>query len=197
MNREDFLINYWRYYNILEDDFIRLTRYVRICESNYNTCSDEIIKQFLSVASEFENVAKVFCGFNLSYRGTKINHVCNELFIRIEDIQSVEIAVKRTKNLSIKPFSEWNKSRAGDLFWWKAYNEVKHNRLENYDSGNLRNLLNSLGALYFMELYLIKEIGTKSNSIDIPNNSSSLFEIVGFETRYIQTGNPDIVFKLQ
>ena len=30
MNREEFLISYWKYYTILEDDFITLTRYVSI-----------------------------------------------------------------------------------------------------------------------------------------------------------------------
>ena len=188
MNREEFLINYWRYYNILEEDFIKLTRCVRICETNYKTCSDEIIKQFLSVTSEIENIAKEVCGFNVSDKSKKINHICNKIFDKIENIQSIEIIVKHTNNLRIKPFSEWNKSEPGELFWWKGYNEVKHNRLEKYESGNLRNLLNSLAALYFMELYFAREIGTKTEDTDVPNSISKLFEIVDFKTKHTVIG---------
>lgn len=179
MNREEFLINYWRYYNILEEDFIKLTRCVRICETNYKTCSDEIIKQFLSVTSEFENICKEVCEFKDSDEHKNIN----DIFNKIENIQSVEIIVKHTNDLRIKPFKEWNKSKPWELFWWKGYNEVKHNRLEKYESGNLRNLLNSLAALYFMELYLVREIGIKTEDIDVPNSISRLFEVVDFKTK--------------
>ncbi|MBQ8999102.1 MAG: hypothetical protein IJ086_10520 [Clostridium sp.] len=183
MNREEFLINYWRYYNILEEDFIKLTRCVRICETNYKTCSDEIIKQFLSVTSEFENICKEVCEFKDSDEHKNINDICNKIFNKIENIQSVEIIVKHTNDLRIKPFKEWNKSKPWELFWWKGYNEVKHNRLEKYESGNLRNLLNSLAALYFMELYLVREIGIKTEDIDVPNSISRLFEVVDFKTK--------------
>ena len=183
MDREDFLINYWRYYNILEEDFIELTKYVRICEINYNTCSDEIIKQFLSVTSEFENICKVICGFSTSDKSKTIVHICNKVFDKIEDIKSIEIEVKGTEDLSIKPFESWDKNKPGQLFWWKGYNNVKHNRLEHYEDGNLKNLLNSLGALYFMELYLVREIGSSTNTKDVPNSVSKLFYVVDFPTR--------------
>ena len=188
MDREEFLINCWRYYNILEEDFIKLTKYVRLCENNYTTCSDEIIKQFLSVSSEFENICKKVCGFKCSDKTKNIYNICETIFSKINNIKSVELIVKHTNDLNVKPFNEWDKSKPGELFWWKGYNEVKHNRFEKYESGNLKNLLNSLAALYFMELYLVREIGNKTGDIDVPNSVSKLFEIVEFETKHTVIG---------
>ena len=46
INRDKFISDYWNYYKNLENDFINLTRFVKVCDTNYETCSDEIIKQF-------------------------------------------------------------------------------------------------------------------------------------------------------
>lgn len=182
MNREEFLISYWKYYTILEDDFITLTRYVSIDEHNYKTYSDEIMKQILSVVSEFENICKVICEFKGSQRIT-IKNIAECIFDKIEDIKSVEIVVKHTKDIKLNPFSKWEKNNSSELFWWKGYNSVKHNRRESYMAGNLQNLLNALAALYYMELYLVRKIGRNNGDKDVPNSVSKLFEIVNFETK--------------
>ena len=106
MNREEFLISYWKYYTILEDDFITLTRYVSIDEHNYKTYSDEIMKQILSVVSEFENICKVICEFKGSQRIT-IKNIAECIFDKIEDIKSVEIVVKHTKDIKLNPFCKF------------------------------------------------------------------------------------------
>ncbi|NRT80063.1 hypothetical protein [Clostridium beijerinckii] len=72
---------------------------------------------------------------------------------------------------------------SSQLFWWRDYNEVKHNRIENYEVGKFENLLNSLGSLYFMELYLVRKIGRNTNDRDVPNSISKLFEIKNWETK--------------
>lgn len=206
MNRNEFLINYWKYYNVLEEDFIRIIRYIEILENNYATCSDEIIKQLQAVGSEFDNICKSVCGFNLSDRKT-IKDYEDWIFRNIDDITSIEIIVKNTHNIKLKPFDGWTDS--SQLFWWRAYNEVKHNRIENYEVGKFENLLNALGALYFMELYLVREVGRNTNDRDVPNSISKLFEIKNWETKDTVVGydtytmnNDDInelkeIFKMQ
>jgi hypothetical protein len=187
MNRNEFLINYWKYYNALEDDFIRVIRYIEILEINYQTCSDEIIKQLQAVGSEFDNICKAICGFNLKDE-KNIYDYANYIFGKISDITSIEISIKNTKGIKVKPFEGWNKLKAGKLFWWKAYNKVKHNRIDNYKLGNLRNLLNALGALYLMELYLVREVGRNTDDKDVPNSLSKLFEIKNWETKNTVVG---------
>ena len=43
------------------------------------------------------------------------------------------------------PFSEWEKNK--ELFWYKAYNSVKHNREDKFTDANLYNAINAVMAL--------------------------------------------------
>ena len=63
--------------------------------------------------SEFENICKVICGFSTSDKSKSIVHICNKVFDKIEDIKSIEIEVKGTEDLSIKPFESWDKINQG------------------------------------------------------------------------------------
>lgn len=58
MNRKEFLINYWQYYKVLEDDFINVTKYIKLSEDNYSTYSDEFVKQLQAIGSEFDVICK-------------------------------------------------------------------------------------------------------------------------------------------
>lgn len=188
MERRYFLSNCWKYYTVLEEDFFGLSRYIDIREVNYCCCSDEIIKQFLAVGSEFDNICKVVCGFNLGdYKNIK--NYADWINDNIDQINDKKIIMlESTKNIELFPFKDWNIDEPGKLFWWKAYNEVKHNRIENYIEGNLKNLMNSLAALYFMLMYLAKKIGEENNDIDVPNSRSRLFRIDGWKTEHSVNG---------
>ena len=55
-DRKNFTMQYWQYYCILEEDCVSLKKFVDFREENMSTCSDEIIKQILSVCSEFDGL---------------------------------------------------------------------------------------------------------------------------------------------
>ena len=188
-NRKEFISNYWKYYCILEDDFVDLIKYVDLRESNYSTTSNEIIKQLQSICSEFEIVCKELCNIKMDdrkkniedyYKGIVINtkEIIQEL--KIEKIQSLRINVRQTKDIIIYPFKDWNEKKTGDLFWWKNYNIIKHSRTENYESGNFESVLNALGALYFLERLLVRKVYYKTKEMDIPDKQSSIFYIENF-----------------
>lgn len=76
------------------------------------------------------------------------------------------------------------------IIWWKAYNKVKHERVnavkingitkESYKFANLKNILNSLAGLYHLLLHsyylLLKNEG---NPIAVPLPGSRLFRLDG------------------
>lgn len=188
MTREDFITNCWNYYLYLEEDFIKLTRYISVHSNNYKTFSDEIHKQLLSVAMEFENINKEIN----KELGNKLNDRCNIvefgkwLFDSVIDYENIVIEIKFSKeNLILNPFKKQkNGTETEQMSWWRAYNQIKHDRYKNYIDVNFEHLLNALAALLYCEMYLVKEIGTKAKDLDVPNSYSEIFEIKDWQTKH-------------
>lgn len=192
MTREDFITNCWNYYLYLEEDFIKLTRYISIHSNNYKTFSDEIHKQLLSVAMEFENINKEIN----KELGNKLKDMCNItefgdwLFDSKIDSKNIIIEIKFSKeNLILNPFkkekfNEKNGKETEQMPWWRAYNQIKHDRYKKYIDVNFEHLLNALAALLYCEMYLVKKIGTKAKDLDVPNSYSEIFEIKDWQTKH-------------
>ena len=182
MNRTEFINNFWSRYMMMEREFIRLSEYVKIDERNYNTFSNEIIKQILLVNVEFENLLNQIARDLNVQSGTMANYK-TMLFetLHWDSIVNQSVKVLNT-DIELVPFCEWSNMGHG-VFWWSVYGELKHDMIANYIKGNLKVLLHSLAALYILELYVVKYIGEKTKDIDVPNDISKLFEICNWETQ--------------
>lgn len=187
MQRQEYLERYWRYYCLCENDYSKLLRYVTLNKDNYKTFSDEIARQLQTVGSEFEVAVKAHCCFN---DGEHCITEYRETLRKITpDIFKCEVELKRSHpQISVEPFSGWcEMEKAGDLPWWLAYNKVKHNRSTEFKKANLENLTNALAALYVIEMSLVRQIGHKTDSIDVPDSESNIFEIKNWTTKYSVT----------
>lgn len=187
MTRNEFLTQYWRYYLSLEKDFIQLTRYVGLYEENFNVFSDEIHKQLISVGVEFENISKRICeilSINLPARAN-ITHF--NQWIPQEEIKV--ITIYSLSQFILLPFKIENVDTLWK--WWNNYNSIKHNRLFNYKEVTFKNLLDALAALFYAEMFLIKEIGQRNNEVDVPDEYSKLFQIENWNVKHqtIQIGD--------
>lgn len=182
MNRTDFINIFWSRYMMIERDFIHLSEYVKIDERNYNTFSNEILKQILLVSVEFENLLHQMAMELGVASGTMANHK-TMLFdtLHWDSIVNQKVKVLNT-SIELEPYKEWSQIGHG-VFWWSAYGELKHNMIANYTKGSFKVLLYSLVALYILELYVVKYIGDKTADIDVPNDISKLFEICNWETQ--------------
>lgn len=180
---------YWNYYIDLERELIGISSYVALRNENWKTCSNKIISLLLNIGAEFDFLCKIVCGFNVSER-KNISDYANVLLNEIRNLQQVKIEILDT-DIVIYPFKNWDIQHAKDLFWWEAYNSVKHDRVDNFDKGNLENLINALGALYYLEMYYIKKLADLQNIpnvIDLPVSRSKVFKIVGWVTKYTCIG---------
>ena len=185
MDRTQFLRRYWSYYTKLEQDCMMLSRYIDFRDSNFSTCSDEIIGQLLNVGAEFDFFCKIVCSIDPGKRAN-IQDYAAYLIRNIGNLLQVTVHIQGT-SIDLHPFDAWNMTAPSDLFWWSAYNNVKHNREGHYEEGNLKNLLNALAALYFLEMYFVRDIAQKTgddHSLDVPMNTSQLFRIVGWKTKF-------------
>ena len=181
MTRDEFEDNCWRYYKLLEKSFVEIMTYVELDTRNYDTFSYEFVRQLQGIGAEIDSVMKVICGFNSSDR-KNTNDYCPIILGKYTDITTNEINVQ---NIVIKPFENWNaQNPTSSLFWYEAYNEIKHGRTGDFTKANLKNVLYALAGLYLLEMHYFQEVAQQNES-DIPNRGSEIFNIRNWQTRCI------------
>lgn len=181
MTRKEFLNNYWRLYILLEKRFVESLSYVELCNDNMDTYSIEFISQLREIGSEIDIIMKTLCGFNHNEHKC-ITHYAPVILSSYPDIVNQQID---GKDIIIKPFENWSvSSPSQSLVWWEAYNHTKHGRVLNFKEGNLKNVFYALGALFILNNYLLKKVADDNNDIDVVNESSSLFVMKNWQTRF-------------
>lgn len=198
MIREEFIDTFWDYYLVLEQDFLSTERYVSFdLGDNYlydggtpkklenSRCfSVEFAKQYQTICSEIDVILKAICG-ELNAKLSKENiceytkAILNNNFWKSIVSQEVEF-----KKIKLQPFKNWSENPYQSPDWWSLYNDVKHNRAVKYQDANLKNVLNSLAGLYILENYLVKYIGDRDDSRDVPDDMSKIFTMVNWSTKH-------------
>ncbi len=208
MTREELNRRYWRYYLLLEKRFIQPIEYVELSESNYRAYSDVYAMLIQTIGAELDNLFKEYCNLDKAERHTISNYV-REIdreesdenamnHAKLYPFRNQEITVK-PYGIIIKPFENWDCScPCKSLAWWEAFDAIKHNRIDNKKMANQENCLNILGALFFLEMKLLKKNAEKNinkkttqkqsltisksneyvcdeDEVDIFDNSSELF----------------------
>ena len=86
-------------------------------------------------------------------------------------------------NKTICPFKPWKNN--DNLKWWRVYNKLKHNREKElhgkkaYKCANQICVLNALGGLFQLNLYIYKELKKdyENDDLKVPLYESSLFKM--------------------
>ena len=187
MTRNEFLNNYWRFYLLLEDRFLKSLSYVELCEINYDTYSIEFVSQLREIGSEIDIIMKELCNFAQSDRKNIKDYASIMLSGSYQNIVNQIIS---GKGIEVKPFERWSLSMpAASLLWWDAYNDIKHGRVLNFSKATLINTFNALGALFILNNYLLKKITDDTNEKDIFDKESKLFIMKNWTTRYLSLEN--------
>ena len=183
MNRDDFCRLHWSYYLVLEKDFLDTERYISFdLGDNYlydshtihdygnsGAFSNEFVKQYQAICSEVDVVLKTIC-----------KDYTDLVLKKWETLSEQKV---RMNTIELQPFKNWKPSPSYSApDWWTPYNRVKHERLENFRKANLKNVMNALAGLYTLESYLVKYIGDRDKTKDVPNDISNLFELIDFHT---------------
>lgn len=152
MTRQEVLNNYWRFYLLMEDKFLKSLSYVELHPDNYKTFSIEFVSQLREVGSEIDVIMKEICGFAQSEKKT----IADYAPIVLSEYPKIADQIICGKTIELKPFDEWCLQNPGSsLQWWDAYNKVKHGRVDNFLLANLENAFNALGALYILNNFLL------------------------------------------
>lgn len=145
---------HWNYFLALERDLEILSRYVEFAENNFQVYSIELARLLFAAASEVEVVAKALCiVLEPASNPSNINGYRKILVEKLPDLARTEVFVHRY-SLSYAPWSSWVPGEDGNPAWWRAYNNVKHQRDRHFDQANLQHALNAMGGLLVLMFHL-------------------------------------------
>lgn len=203
MNREEFCRAHWDYYMLLEEDFLSTRRYItfdlgdnaiyseqEVSNPQNSRCySIEYIKQYQAICSEVDVLMKSICN-ELGHSVDKMNMYTEVILEKWPNIVNQRIVID--DRVELIPFTNW---KSGEDYqspdWWTPYNKVKHQRLDNFQSANLKNVINALGGLYILGNYFVKYLADKENQgksdneeyiKDVPNDCSKIFCMKNWNT---------------
>lgn len=149
---------YWSYYLSIEKMLANTIQFVSPSEENENTYSDEFTKIILLSCSEIDSILKLLCKLNniiLTDREYNMKNYAKMLekdtFIKHESYGPEYVSTINESFLLVTPFKDINsKIKYAGLEWWKDYQSLKHNRMENAKKGNLKNSIFSVSAHYIL-----------------------------------------------
>lgn len=179
MKKEEFERVYWNHYLLLENRVLELEPYIEFTNSNYNTYSLKIMGLLISVCCEVEQLFILIIGKESNIKGY-VNFLNEDDFYGKVMADSVKF-----KNIDmLHPFAI---NKIISPVWWKAYNCLKHNRVNSFKKANLGNLLNALAGLYLLEIYYYNKnfFQTRLEETNIPENISKIFSSERIKSNFI------------
>jgi len=145
----------WNYFLALESDLQKITRYVEFVEDNFSTYSLEMAHLILAACSEIDVVCKEICKLeNPNASAANIVQYKNIITMKFPSIGSMKSFIPRY-GLEFCPWDNWLGNESPH--WWKSYNNIKHDRNVNFSQSNLKNTLNSMSALFILNLILYRQ----------------------------------------
>ena len=147
--------NLLSYYQAFEKDIEQVSRFIEINPDNFKVYSVELTRLYLSICSEVDVAMKVLCSLVAADEKPKnmtgyigiLKRECSSMLSHSVNLVGF--------NMSLEP---WKELEHGDqLTWWTEHNKVKHHRMEHFKKANLLNVLNSLSALYVINVYILFE----------------------------------------
>jgi hypothetical protein len=138
-------------FKLLISDFQRICQFIEPTDDNLKTYSHRIYELFLRSCTEFESIAKDSLA-SVSYSKTKnlnINdYVHLESYLGLERFE-VGMLLWRPNRRFTKPFDKWT-TNSPKLIWYQNYNQVKHNRNNDFQKSNLENLVLAISGLFVL-----------------------------------------------
>ncbi|MER9554665.1 hypothetical protein [Mesorhizobium sp. M0323] len=146
----------WHYFLSLERDFERSINYVELTTMNGQTFSNEFAKLLLLIGSEVV-VAKALCrSLDSNSNASNIMHYRSEITSAFIGMHEIEIDLPRYQ-MSFRPWGAWGQAEPTSPDWWKSYNAVKHDRVDNFHQANLNNTVQALAGLLALHLYVHRD----------------------------------------
>ncbi|MCH4295917.1 hypothetical protein MJ923_16545 [Shewanella sp. 3B26] len=165
------------YYQSFETDIENLSRYIEICEDNFQTYSVELTRLYLSICSEVDVALKYLCNLlgacdvnNINDYSRAIKKWCPELIDKKVSLKGCSVY-----------FSPWAElHNADNTTWWREHNDVKHGRIQHYKNASLKNVLTAFCALYTINVFIVFKQSCKQDPMAKFDFASMLYQTKGY-----------------
>lgn len=147
--------------------FIDTLSYIEMNYKNFSSFSDNYALLIQSIGAELDAAFKIYCNYKTSERRNIQDYINAIEYEESNAVQKYTVnhrfrnqkIIALAYNVHIQPFRGWNiQSPVQSLKWWRAFNKLKYNRFENRKLVNQGNAVNILGALYFLEMKMLKRL---------------------------------------
>ena len=147
---------HWRYFLTLDEDLTHLSRFIEFDQENFASFSIECARILLSAASEVDVVAKQICQeYMAGSKAKNINEYREVICSRHPKLPEFQVMIPRY-GIKLTPWKKWSDAENPD--WWRAYNNVKHERNAHFREASLSNTLNSTASLFMLLLLFHKDL---------------------------------------
>lgn len=153
---------YWNSYKRLEKEVLALSESIYIDDDQLKVYSPRICDLLVRTSIEIEALAKELyfanSGTQPEDRDLYFDTDCLKLLEDKWSLNKKQILVvspnfdfSKHENKVLQPL--WNAAKRGKPQWKKAYQDVKHDRVNKLKQGKIEHLLKALGALYILNVY--------------------------------------------
>lgn len=170
---------FWPIYKNIEDEILLLSNSIIFDDKQLTTYSTKICELIIRCSVEIESIAKELyklnggemnlCDANGKNRDLYFDTDCINKLQNDWNICDKKIFVS-SENFYFKTFTEIvplnNCNSRGKGKWKKAYQSLKHDRVNSIRKANMGNLIFAMGALYILNLYY-KNVQCKQKYSDI------------------------------
>lgn len=148
---------HWNYFLALEDDVVRLSRYLEPTSENFDSYSLELARILFAAASEVDVVAKRLCQeLDTKSKANNIIKYKKEILAAHPGMVSAIVEIPRF-GLILRPWIQWETDDSP--LWWRAYNNVKHHRHTHFAEASLKHTLNAVAGLFVLLLFYYRNEG--------------------------------------
>lgn len=181
---------FWPVFKNIEKEIISLSNDIHFDDKQLSIYSVKIAELLLRCVVEIEAISKTLY---FSNGGTKTDG--KDLFFDTDCIalletnwllskkqvivSSANFYFQSDENKILYPLHKAHKRGASGADWERAYQAVKHNRVENLDKANLKHLIRAAAALFLLNLYYrddVFELG-KENKNNFTHSLSDIFDV--------------------
>ncbi|MCH8684271.1 hypothetical protein [Pedomonas mirosovicensis] len=138
-----------RSFLMIQRDLQSLLDFIEPADTNLQTYSFRIHQLLMATCMEIEANFKAIFFDNGCDLGSKGNIKTYEQVGKSHQLSGYEIKLPlwRERTMILRPFRNWPNAIGKGPSWYQAYNNLKHNRHENFAQANLENLLNAIAGL--------------------------------------------------
>jgi hypothetical protein len=141
---------------LLVRDYELLLEYIEPDAANLGAFSHRTYELLLRSCTEFESLAKgAAVERGLIAPGSSPSIPGLSGLVAALDLASIEVLALRwtPTPLATQPLNGWDRTPHG-LSWYKAYNDVKHNRSDKFPEASIRHVTTAIGACFSLLLSL-------------------------------------------